>query len=70
VTERAALEMRQAIGRLVTAGEVAHAIAYLASPPSGSTTGTALGVDGGMGTLRSTRMNGARRFRYPLLIPW
>ena len=52
VTERAALEMRQAIGRLVTAKEVAHAIAYLASPLSGSTTGTVLGVDGGMGTLR------------------
>jgi NAD(P)-dependent dehydrogenase (short-subunit alcohol dehydrogenase family) len=51
-TERAALEMRQPIGRLVTADEVAHAIAYLASPLSGSTTGTVLGVDGGMGALR------------------
>lgn len=50
--ERAALEARQAIGRLVTADEVAHAIAYLASPLSGSTTGTVLGVDGGMRTLR------------------
>lgn len=50
--ERAALEARQPIGRLVTAGEVAHAIAYLASPLSGSTTGTVLGVDGGMGSLR------------------
>lgn len=55
VAERAALEMRQAIGRLVTAEEVAHAIAYLASPLSGSTTGTVLGVDGGMGTLRLPR---------------
>jgi NAD(P)-dependent dehydrogenase (short-subunit alcohol dehydrogenase family) len=45
--ERAALNARQAIGRLVTAEEVAHAICYLASPLSGSTTGTALDVDGG-----------------------
>lgn len=48
----AALRARQPLGRLVTADEVAHAIAYLASPLSGSTTGTVLGVDGGMGTLR------------------
>ena len=45
--ERAALNARQAIGRLVTAEEVAHAICYLASPLAGSTTGTALDVDGG-----------------------
>jgi NAD(P)-dependent dehydrogenase (short-subunit alcohol dehydrogenase family) len=50
--ERAALEARQPMGRLVTADEVAHAIAYLASPLSGSTTGTALAVDGGMQNLR------------------
>jgi NAD(P)-dependent dehydrogenase (short-subunit alcohol dehydrogenase family) len=50
--ERAALEARQPMGRLVTAEEVAHAIAYLASPLSGSTTGTALAVDGGMQNLR------------------
>lgn len=50
--ERAALEARQPIGRLVTAEEVAHAIAYLASPRSGSTTGTILAVDGGMLGLR------------------
>jgi NAD(P)-dependent dehydrogenase (short-subunit alcohol dehydrogenase family) len=50
--ERAALEGRQPMGRLVTADEVAHAIAYLASPLSGSTTGTALAVDGGMQNLR------------------
>jgi NAD(P)-dependent dehydrogenase (short-subunit alcohol dehydrogenase family) len=54
-TERAALEARQAIGRLVTPQEVAHAIAYLASPLAGSTTGTVLGVDGGMGSLRLPR---------------
>jgi NAD(P)-dependent dehydrogenase (short-subunit alcohol dehydrogenase family) len=40
------------MGRLVSADEVAHAIAYLASPLSGSTTGTALAVDGGMQNLR------------------
>ena len=50
--ERAALEARQPIGRLVSADEVAHAIAYLASPLSGSTTGTAVAVDGGMQNLR------------------
>ncbi|SEQ27435.1 NAD(P)-dependent dehydrogenase, short-chain alcohol dehydrogenase family [Lentzea xinjiangensis] len=50
--ERAALEARQPHGRLVTADEVAGAIAYLASPLSGSTTGTVLAVDGGMHGLR------------------
>ncbi|MEU4217140.1 SDR family oxidoreductase [Actinoplanes sp. NPDC026623] len=50
--ERAALCARQPTGRLVTAGEVAAAIAYLASPAAGSTTGTALAVDGGMAGLR------------------
>jgi 2-keto-3-deoxy-L-fuconate dehydrogenase len=45
---RAALVARQPIGRLVSADEVAHAIAYLASPLSGSTTGTLLPVDGGV----------------------
>lgn len=50
--ERAALEARQPHGRLVSAEEVADAVAYLASPRSGSTTGTALAVDGGMQDLR------------------
>ncbi|MEU6031254.1 SDR family oxidoreductase [Streptomyces tauricus] len=50
--ERAALEARQPTGRLVSADEVAGAIAYLASPLSGATTGTALAVDGGMQGLR------------------
>jgi NAD(P)-dependent dehydrogenase (short-subunit alcohol dehydrogenase family) len=50
--ERAALEARQPMGRLVTSQEVAHAVAYLASPLSGSTTGTVLAVDGGMYGLR------------------
>jgi 2-keto-3-deoxy-L-fuconate dehydrogenase len=50
--ERAALEARQPIGRLVTAEEVAAAIAYLASPLASATTGAALAVDGGMYGLR------------------
>jgi NAD(P)-dependent dehydrogenase (short-subunit alcohol dehydrogenase family) len=50
--ERAALEARQPHGRLVSAQEVAHAVAYLASPLAGSTTGTTLAVDGGMDRLR------------------
>ena len=48
----AALRARQPMGRLVTAAEVAHAIAYLASPLSSSTTGTLLAVDGGVIGLR------------------
>ncbi|MEV6237675.1 SDR family oxidoreductase [Lentzea sp. NPDC051838] len=50
--ELAALEARQPHGRLVSAEEIANAIAYLASPLSGSTTGTVLAVDGGMDALR------------------
>jgi NAD(P)-dependent dehydrogenase (short-subunit alcohol dehydrogenase family) len=50
--ERAALEARQPLGRLVSAEEVASAIAYLASPLSGSTTGSSIAVDGGMAGLR------------------
>ncbi|MFE2756686.1 SDR family NAD(P)-dependent oxidoreductase [Actinosynnema sp. NPDC059335] len=50
--ERAALDARQPMGRLVTADEVAAAIAHLASPLAGATTGTALAVDGGMSGLR------------------
>ena len=50
--ERAALEARQPHGRLVSAQEVAGAVAYLASPRSGSTTGTVIAVDGGMQNLR------------------
>jgi NAD(P)-dependent dehydrogenase (short-subunit alcohol dehydrogenase family) len=49
---RAQLRDRQPLGRLVSPDEVAHAIAYLGSPLSGSTTGTALTVDGGMTGLR------------------
>ncbi len=50
--ERTALEARQPHGRLVSPDEIAAAIAYLASPNSGSTTGTSLAVDGGMQELR------------------
>ncbi|WP_250562356.1 SDR family NAD(P)-dependent oxidoreductase [Sphaerisporangium fuscum] len=50
--ERRALEQRQPMGRLVSAEEVAAAIAYLASPLASSTTGTVLAVDGGMHGLR------------------
>jgi 2-keto-3-deoxy-L-fuconate dehydrogenase len=50
--ELAALSARQPHGRLVTAAEVAGAVAYLASPLSGSTTGVVLAVDGGMHDLR------------------
>jgi 2-keto-3-deoxy-L-fuconate dehydrogenase len=48
----AALRARQPMGRLVSADEVAHAIAYLAGPAAGSTTGTLLVVDGGMAGIR------------------
>ncbi len=51
--ERAALNARQPMGRLVTAEEVAAAIADLASPLASATTGTALAVDGGMQGLRT-----------------
>ena len=50
--ERAALNARQPMGRLVTADEVAAAIVYLAGPAAASVTGTALAVDGGMQGLR------------------
>ena len=50
--ELAALRARQPTGRLVTADEVATAIAYLASPLAAATTGSVLAVDGGMHGLR------------------
>ena len=48
----AALRGRQPTGRLVTAAEIAHAIAYLASPLASATTGALLAVDGGMTGIR------------------
>ncbi len=53
--ERAALEARQPHGRLIAPREIASAIAFLASPASGSITGTTVAVDGGMIGLRSAR---------------
>ena len=50
--ELAALQARQPTGRMVSAEEIAHAIAYLASPLASATTGTVLSVDGGMHGLR------------------
>ena len=52
VAERERLEARQPWGRLVSAEEVAHTIAYLASPNQASTTATEISVDGGMLNLR------------------
>lgn len=51
IKERAALEARQPIGRLVSADEVANAIIYLAHPEQKSTTGTVLAIDGGLHSL-------------------
>jgi 2-keto-3-deoxy-L-fuconate dehydrogenase len=51
VQERARLESRQPHGRLITAEEVADAIAYLASPRSQSTNGVSLSVDAGIEAL-------------------
>ncbi|HUR08329.1 MAG TPA: SDR family oxidoreductase [Nonomuraea sp.] len=57
VAERKALNARQPMGRLVSAEEVAAAIAYLAGPDAGATTGTSLAVDGGMQGLRLRPVN-------------
>jgi 2-keto-3-deoxy-L-fuconate dehydrogenase len=51
VLARQALEARQPHRRLVTADEVAGAVAYLASPQSGSTNAVALSVDAGIQAL-------------------
>jgi NAD(P)-dependent dehydrogenase (short-subunit alcohol dehydrogenase family) len=50
--ELLALRARQPSGRLVSAEEVAAAIAYLASPLAAATVGSVLAVDGGMQGLR------------------
>jgi len=50
--ERAALQARQPMGRLVSPDEVAAGIAYLASPAAASVTGAALAIDGGVAGLR------------------
>ncbi|HOW49490.1 MAG TPA: 3-oxoacyl-ACP reductase FabG [Rubrivivax sp.] len=46
--QRAALLQQIPLGRLGTADEVAHAVAFLASPGAGYITGTELSVNGGM----------------------
>ncbi|WP_405139654.1 SDR family oxidoreductase [Sphaerisporangium sp. NBC_01403] len=53
--EKTRLAARQPTGRLVSAEEVAAAVAYLADPAAGATTGMALAVDGGMSGLRLPR---------------
>lgn len=53
VAERAALDARQATGRMVTPQEVAETVVFLASPLNASTTGTSVPVDGGMSGLRA-----------------
>lgn len=50
--ERLSLNARQPHGRLVTTEEIAEAVAYLAGPKSGSTTGASIALDGGMQDLR------------------
>jgi NAD(P)-dependent dehydrogenase (short-subunit alcohol dehydrogenase family) len=52
---RTALVGRQPMGRLVSAAEVANAIAYLASPLASATTGTLLAVDAGVVGIRLPR---------------
>jgi NAD(P)-dependent dehydrogenase (short-subunit alcohol dehydrogenase family) len=47
-SERARLEGRQPLGRMIAPEEVASAIAFLASPLNSSITGTVLAVDGGI----------------------
>ena len=44
---------RQPIGRMLSAEEVAYAVAFLASPRSGATTGIELHVDGGLHDVRT-----------------
>ena len=50
---RASSEAMHALGRVGGADEVARAIEWLLSPESGWITGQTVGVDGGLGTVRS-----------------
>lgn len=50
--ERAAMDARQAIGRMIAPEEVARAIAFLCDRASAGITGTELVVDGGFSNLR------------------
>lgn len=47
-TQTAAILQQIPLGRLGSAAEIAHAVAYLASPQAGYVTGTTLHVNGGM----------------------
>ena len=59
-SELSALAARHPLGRLVTAAEVAAAVAYLAGPSAASTTGSIVEVDGGISGLRMpTKLAGA-----------
>ncbi len=51
--ERAAMDARQAIGRMIDPVEVARAIVFLSDPASGGITGTELLVDGGFSNVRA-----------------
>ena len=57
------------MGRLVSAAEVAHAIAYLASPFASSTTGTLLAVDTATGDVKWEVPLGTIRDLAPVPIP-
>ncbi|OHZ01614.1 SDR family oxidoreductase [Salinicola sp. MIT1003] len=50
--KRREFEARQPTGHMVSAREVAEAVAWLADPEARSTTGATFVLDGGMGTLR------------------
>jgi NAD(P)-dependent dehydrogenase (short-subunit alcohol dehydrogenase family) len=50
---RESSEAMHALGRIGQADEVARAIEWLLVPESGWITGQTLGVDGGLGTVRS-----------------
>ena len=53
--QRAAFDARQPTGRMLDPVEVGHAVAYLASPLTRSTTGATIEIDGGMRTIRLKR---------------
>lgn len=52
---RAGFNARQPTGRMLDPDEIGHAVAYLASASTRSTTGSTLEIDGGMGTIRLPR---------------
>lgn len=50
--DRSAFAARQVTGQMVSADEIAHAIAYLSRPGARSTVGAVLSVEAGFGSLR------------------